>query len=49
MKGDKEIQVKSLPMVIGEHKAYWLAAAIAQLSGIFCLIAFFYFKSTFTN
>lgn len=49
MKGDKEIQVKSLPMVIGEHKAYWLAAAIAQLSGIFCLIAFLYFKSTFTN
>jgi len=49
MKGDKEIQVKSLPMVIGEQKAYWLAAAIAQLSGIFCLIAFLYFKSTFTN
>ena len=49
MKGDKEIQVKSLPMVIGEQKAYWLAAVIAQLSGIFCLIAFLYFKSTFTN
>ena len=49
MKGDKEIQVKSLPMVIGEQKAYWLAAVIAQLSGIVCLIAFFNFKSTFTN
>ena len=49
MKGDKAIHVKSLPMVIGEQKAYWLAALIAQLSGTSCLLAFFYFKTAFTN
>lgn len=49
IKGDKAIHVKSLPMVIGEQKAYWLAALIAQLSGASCLIAFFFFKTAFTN
>jgi 4-hydroxybenzoate polyprenyltransferase len=49
VKGDKEIQVKSLPMVIGEQKAYWLAAVIAQLSWICCLVAFLFFKASFTN
>lgn len=49
IKGDQAIHVKSLPMVIGEQKAYWLAALIAQLSGASCLIAFFFFKTAFTN
>lgn len=47
IKGDQAIHVKSLPMVIGEQKAYLLAAWIAQLSGTSCLIAF-YFKTAFT-
>lgn len=48
MKGDLAIQVKSLPMLIGENKAYWLAVLIAQMSGVACLISFIFFKNTFT-
>ncbi len=47
MKGDQEIRVRSLPMLIGKTKAYWIAAIIAQLSLVSCTISYVFFSEVF--
>jgi 4-hydroxybenzoate polyprenyltransferase len=47
MKGDQEIRVRSLPMLIGKLKAYWIAAIIAQLSLVSCTISYVFFSEAF--
>ena len=48
MKGDQEIRVRSLPMLIGKKKAYWIATFIAQLSLLSCTVSFVVFKEVFS-
>ena len=48
MKGDQEIQVRSLPMLVGEIKAYWIATFIAQLSLLSCTISYVFFREAFS-
>ena len=48
MKGDQEIRVRSLPMLVGEIKAYWIATFIAQLSLLSCTISYIYFRDAFS-
>jgi len=48
MKGDQEIRVRSLPMLIGPKKAYWIAALIAQLSLVSCAASYVFFRDAFS-
>ena len=48
MKGDQEIRVRSLPMLIGKLKAYWIATFIAQLSLLSCTISYVFFRDAFS-